>query len=149
LLGESDRPVSTSAKVSIFVGSLVVIGVVAVVVLVELDRYLARKHTRATLESLVPTSRGVAERLGGMDWRSRPDRPQVFLRDPPPGSFTACTIDYVPSNRRDDVVIDAWGRPLLFRYHGRAHPNGWVLYSLGPEGVDHEGGRDDLLIGEE
>jgi hypothetical protein len=44
--------------------------------------------------------------------------------------------------------LDGWGRPLLYRSPGPVHPHGWDLWSVGPNGIDEQGGGDDILVGE-
>ncbi len=48
-----------------------------------------------------------------------------------------------------DLVADAWGNPVLYRFPGPVHRHGWDLWSVGPNGVDENGSGDDILIGED
>jgi len=47
------------------------------------------------------------------------------------------------------VVRDGWGNPIIYRCPGPVHRHGWDLYSFGPNGVDEQGGGDDILMGED
>jgi len=50
---------------------------------------------------------------------------------------------------RGELVLDAWGHPLVYRCPGRVHRAGWDLSSFGPNGVDDAGRDDDVLTGED
>jgi hypothetical protein len=54
------------------------------------------------------------------------------------------------SNRAyNGIIVDGWNRALIFRFPGPVHRHGWDLYSVGPNGIDEQGGGDDILIGED
>jgi len=40
--------------------------------------------------------------------------------------------------------VDRWGHPLVYRYPGRR--GSFDLYSVGPDGIDHDGGHDDVSL---
>jgi hypothetical protein len=54
-----------------------------------------------------------------------------------------------PSDDLAPSAFDLWGRPLIYRCPGPVHRHGWDLYSVGPSGVDDQGGDDDIVVGEE
>jgi hypothetical protein len=46
-----------------------------------------------------------------------------------------------------EPVLDAWGHPIRYKHPGTVHKHGWDLYSVGPNGIDEQGGGDDILLG--
>jgi general secretion pathway protein G len=57
---------------------------------------------------------------------------------------TKPTIEPIPRRWRklmDQVPLDPWGTPYQYAYPGRKNPNGFDLYSLGPDRVESS---DDL-----
>jgi hypothetical protein len=48
---------------------------------------------------------------------------------------------------RDDM--DGWSHALRYACPGPVHPNGWDVWSIGPNGIDERGRGDDVLIGED
>jgi Type II secretion system (T2SS), protein G len=43
-----------------------------------------------------------------------------------------------------EVFYDGWKRVLHYRCPGKHNPNGFDLYSVGPNGIDEGGGGDDI-----
>jgi hypothetical protein len=44
---------------------------------------------------------------------------------------------------------DGWLGSLRYAHPGPVHPNGWDVWSPGPNGIDERGRGDDILIGED
>jgi hypothetical protein len=49
----------------------------------------------------------------------------------------------------DQVVLDGWGRGLVYRCPGRVHPEGWDLYSVGASSGGQDEPGNELLVGED
>lgn len=43
-----------------------------------------------------------------------------------------------------DNFYDEWNHPLRYRYPGKYDPQGFDLYSVGPDGKDDDGEGDDI-----
>ena len=56
----------------------------------------------------------------------------------PPGDATDWKGPYV----QKDIGNDPWNNPYVYRYPGQHNPNGYDLFSMGPDGK--EGGGDDI-----
>jgi hypothetical protein len=56
-----------------------------------------------------------------------------------------------PQNGSNEPInaADGWDRPVCYRCPGPVHKRGWDLWSCGPNGVDEQGGGDDILVGED
>lgn len=59
------------------------------------------------------------------------------LKQPPAG-----VQNYKQGGYMDDVPNDPWGRPYVYRCPGQKHPDGFDVFTMGPDG--HEGGDDDI-----
>ncbi len=58
------------------------------------------------------------------------------------------TADNVRPDDRQ-VLRDEWGQPLRIQVPGPIHKRGWDVWSCGPNGIDEQGGGDDILVGED
>ncbi len=47
-----------------------------------------------------------------------------------------------------DLLVDGWGKPILWRAPGPLHPNGLDVWSCGPDETDENGRGDDIIVGE-
>ena len=56
----------------------------------------------------------------------------------PPSDATDWKGPYV----QKDIGNDPWNNPYVYRYPGQHNPNGYDLFSMGPDGK--EGGGDDI-----
>lgn len=43
-------------------------------------------------------------------------------------------------------LLDVWGQPIHYRCPSPLHPQGWDLYSIGPNGIDEGGYGDDIVV---
>ena len=60
------------------------------------------------------------------------------LKNPPAG-----VQNYRQGGYMEDVpAVDPWGHPYIYKCPGVRHPDGFDVYSWGPDG--HEGGGDDI-----
>lgn len=44
-----------------------------------------------------------------------------------------------------ESFYDGWGHPMRYRYPGIRNPDGYDLYSLGPDGHDDQDENDDIV----
>jgi hypothetical protein len=107
-----------------------------------------RKATRETIEWVEETVRALEE------WsHTRPSYRGVdlrfFCRNRGEGLETLPRLPEEVPGRGETVLLDAWGHAIKFRFPGRVHRHGWDLYSVGPNGIDEQGGGDDILVGED
>jgi hypothetical protein len=117
-----------------------------------------RTTTRATLENvrrgrfIVPVNYpdGVSSSLYVKEFS------EAIRRGDEIRSCASCVYDMdhlvsagAPNVFQHEEVRDGWGNRLVFRYPGPVHKDGWDLYSVGPNGVDDRGDRDDILVGED
>jgi hypothetical protein len=54
-------------------------------------------------------------------------------------------IDDHDVRRAIDWFYDGWGRPMRHRFPGVRHPDGYDIYSVGPDGQDDGGENDDIV----
>jgi type II secretory pathway pseudopilin PulG len=47
----------------------------------------------------------------------------------------------------DRILNDPWGHPLIYRTYHHAELEGFVVYSLGPTGIDRNGKGDNIALG--
>jgi hypothetical protein len=54
--------------------------------------------------------------------------------------------DLIDTDIRDVIKLfyDAWDRPMRYRFPGIHNPEGFDIYSVGPNGWDDEGRNDDI-----
>ena len=59
------------------------------------------------------------------------------LLSPPPG-----VQNYKQGGYMEEIPMDPWGNQYQYRCPGTRHPDGYDVFSMGPDG--HEGGSDDI-----
>src|SRR6266487_69961 len=59
------------------------------------------------------------------------------LVSPPPG-----VQNYKQGGYMEEIPMDPWGNQYQYRCPGTRHPDGYDVFSMGPDG--HEGGSDDI-----
>jgi hypothetical protein len=152
------RRLGPLGKVMLGIGVVLAVGLVAgSAVVVVLQRKRERKDRALTAEALHRVSdyiSGLAEQhKAGDDWR----RPLFFGRHT--DDLGTATSDHAwavtpedfekQPDARTEVVLDAWGRPIRTQIPGPVHRHGWDIWSCGPNGIDEQGGGDDILVGED
>lgn len=60
---------------------------------------------------------------------------------------TGALLEGAQREFRDD--LDGWSNALRYARPGPIHPNGWDVWSAGPNGIDERGKGDDVLTGED
>jgi hypothetical protein len=58
-------------------------------------------------------------------------------------------VDHFEPMPDKEYATDGWGHLLLFHCPGPVHKHGWDVWSCGPNGIDEQGGGDDILVGED
>lgn len=146
------RALSWKMKALIWFSIAALIAVVArlSVRLVELNQERRRRNeTRALLDNLATRLRD-ATRKGLKPPRSNlPDDTTGFGAFCQGMGITATSETAELLNRGTYPGRDAWGWYLRYRCPGVVHPQGWDLYSVGPNGFDERGDGDDILVGED
>ena len=139
------RPLSTRASV--------LIGAAAIVAgaLVPASAWFAHQRRARERDSPELEEFSYMASVEGPRWQRRhPGRQgSIFrYRDQIPGSvgevsdFAALTVSNDPG-----IVRDGWGRPFRIRAPGPVHKHGRDLWSFGPNGINEQGGGDDILVG--
>ncbi len=129
-------------KLSIAVGVLLVVGLAVALAIVPLQRRRERQRVDTTKKLLEAHAellvRGNDPK--GIHWlidmRSRSGAPIAF-----------CLVKRTELSGDERVIRDAWGNPIIYCQPGPVHPNGFDLYSVGPNGIDEHGGGDDIVVG--
>jgi hypothetical protein len=129
------RPLSSAERAFLAVGSAVAVGLAiacAVVLWTQRRERFRYELTAARLDRISPDRKSVRRYLARR-WRGLPS-PSTPI---PMGSDD------------DEGARDGWGRRFLFSAPGPVHKHGWDIWSVGPNGIDEQGGGDDILVGED